>query len=159
MSNNHVDIRSVWKSLVASCVCVCVCVCVAEVRMCIFNAFVSSTKVFISRTTDVFIFYVEVGLETPLKEKKQKLGKNLLQNLISSRDQRFIQDFEIWGKLHKLALTLGGALACPHSGGLGACPLSHPGNFGKIDALRSILRHSGGTSNHSAVANAQNILD
>ena len=28
MSSNHLDPRSVWKSLVASCVCVCVCVCV-----------------------------------------------------------------------------------------------------------------------------------
>ena len=28
MSSNHLGLRSVWKSLVASCVCVCVCVCV-----------------------------------------------------------------------------------------------------------------------------------
>ena len=28
MSSNHLDLSSVWKSLVASCVCVCVCVCV-----------------------------------------------------------------------------------------------------------------------------------
>ena len=28
MSCNHLDIRSAWKSMVASCVCACVCVCV-----------------------------------------------------------------------------------------------------------------------------------
>ena len=42
MSSNHLDLRSVWKSLVASFVPV------AEVRTCVFNAFVSRTKVFVS---------------------------------------------------------------------------------------------------------------
>ena len=40
MTSNHLDITSVWKSLVASCVCVCV----AEVRTSVFNTFVSSAK-------------------------------------------------------------------------------------------------------------------
>ena len=42
MSSNHLDLRSVWKSLVASCLCE------AEVRTHVFNVFVSSTKVFVS---------------------------------------------------------------------------------------------------------------
>ena len=39
----RLDISSVWKSLVDSCLCV------AEVRTGVFNALVSSTKVFVSR--------------------------------------------------------------------------------------------------------------
>ena len=38
MTSDHLDIRSVWKSVVASCVRV------AELRMHIFNVFVSSMK-------------------------------------------------------------------------------------------------------------------
>ena len=49
MSSNHLDLKSVWKSLVASCVCV------AEVRMRVFNAFVSSTKVFVSSAKRVHL--------------------------------------------------------------------------------------------------------
>ena len=73
----HLDLRSVWKCLVASCVCV------AEVRTRVFNSFASSTKVFVSSVKRVhlqhnntFIFFLEVGLET--SEKAQKLGKNVL---------------------------------------------------------------------------------
>ena len=51
MTSNHLDISSVWKSLVASSLlCVCCVVCVgwggggAEVRTRVFNVFVSSAK-------------------------------------------------------------------------------------------------------------------
>ena len=43
VTSNHLDISSVWKSLVASCSCV------VEVRTRNFNVLVSSTKMFISR--------------------------------------------------------------------------------------------------------------
>ena len=42
VTSNHLNISSVWKSLVASCSCV------AEVQTHAFNALVSSTKVFVS---------------------------------------------------------------------------------------------------------------
>ena len=55
---------SVWKLLVATHVAVCVCV--AEGRMCIFNAFIPSTEVFISSAKtfifsaiNLFVFYLE----------------------------------------------------------------------------------------------------
>ena len=51
MSSNHVDISSVWKSLVA------ICVRVAEVQMRIFNAIVSSIKVFVSSAKHVCLQY------------------------------------------------------------------------------------------------------
>ena len=54
MSTNHLDPRSVSKSLVASCVCV------AEVGTCVFNAFVSSTKVFVSSAKLVRLPYNNV---------------------------------------------------------------------------------------------------
>ena len=47
MSSNHLDLRSVWKSLVASCMCV------AEVQTFVFNAFISSTKVFVSNVKHI----------------------------------------------------------------------------------------------------------
>ena len=100
VTTNHLNINSVWKSLIASCVYV------AEVGNHVFNKFVSSTKVFVSSTKyvcfqcqsvplqhktcsllaiKVFIcsvilyfewneFYLKVGLQT--LQKKQKLGKN-----------------------------------------------------------------------------------
>ena len=85
VSSNHLELRSVCKSLVASNVRV------AEVPMLISNVvifipkvFVSSVKriclqhqkclspaleVFISSTMNKFVFYLEVGLETPKKNK------------------------------------------------------------------------------------------
>ena len=43
VTGNHLDVSSVWKLLVASCLCV------AEVQSRIFNSLVSSTKVFFSK--------------------------------------------------------------------------------------------------------------
>ena len=95
VTTNHLNINSVWKLLIASCVYV------AEVGNPVFNRFVSSTKVFVSSTKhvclqrqsvplqhktcsllhvaiNVFVcsvisyfewneFYLKVGLETPTK--------------------------------------------------------------------------------------------
>ena len=47
--SNHLDINSVWNSLVASCLCV------ANARARVFNTFVSSTEVFTS-TSNAFIY-------------------------------------------------------------------------------------------------------
>ena len=46
-SSNYLNISSVWKSVVASCVCV------AEVWTHVFDTFISSTKVFVSSTKRV----------------------------------------------------------------------------------------------------------
>ena len=70
VSSNHLNIRSVWKSMVTA-------VCVTEVWTRVFNAFTSSTKctspvrnVFFSgiksvhiQHNNVFVFYLEVSLE------------------------------------------------------------------------------------------------
>ena len=50
MISNHVHINSVWKSLVPSCVHV------AEVQALVFNAFVFSTKVFVSSKKCIRLF-------------------------------------------------------------------------------------------------------
>ena len=47
VTSNHLDVSSVWKLLVANCLFV------AIVQMRIFNALVSSTKVFISRAKHI----------------------------------------------------------------------------------------------------------
>ena len=67
---------SVWKELVTTSVCV------AEVRTRVFNAFVFSTKVFVSslkrvrlQLNNVFIFWLEVSLETPEK-RTETTGKS-----------------------------------------------------------------------------------
>ena len=112
--SNHLDLRSVWKSLVASCVCV------AELRMRVFNSFVSSTKVFVSgvkrvrlQHNNAFVFYLEVGLETPQKEKKLgkkvsvkldfKLGMDLKKVQKQGRDERMQEDYPT---SHKTTLHL-----------------------------------------------------
>ena len=59
VSSNHLDIRSVWKSLVASFVCV------AEPQTCIFNAFVSST-------INKLVFNLEIGFETLQKRTETR---------------------------------------------------------------------------------------
>ena len=79
MSSDHLEISSVRKSLVASCVCVCV----GEVLTHVFNMFVSSTevfvtiaqimfiplpKVFISSTINTFVL-MEGGIENQAREK------------------------------------------------------------------------------------------
>ena len=113
VSRNHLDIRSVRKSLVCD---------VAEVRMCVSNSFISSTKVFVSNAKRIHlqrqkclspaqnafvcsvIPYSEVTSNDYLiasdkcihhlfgswfrnpPPKEQKIGKKFLQNLISSSD-------------------------------------------------------------------------
>ena len=78
VSSDHLylGIRSVWTSLLASCVCVWL------KFECLFlrhsspvqNAFVSSAKVFISSTTpvNVFVLYLEVSFKNPPKKNKQQ---------------------------------------------------------------------------------------
>ena len=72
VSSNHLGLRSVWKSLVASCVCVCV----AQVRTRVFDVFVSSAKrvrLQLSLQLDsAFVFYLEIGLETPEKRTETR---------------------------------------------------------------------------------------
>ena len=65
MSSNHVGLRSVWKSLVASCVCVCVCGLSSNAR---FNAFISSAK--------RVCLLIRSWFRNPPK-KEQKLGKKV----------------------------------------------------------------------------------
>ena len=81
VSSIHLGISSVWKSLVASCVLVWG----WSMNVC-FNAFVSSTKVFItsakcalprrpvfiSSTISAFVFFLEGGLENPSKRTKTR---------------------------------------------------------------------------------------
>ena len=78
--SNHLNINSAWNWQLA------VCVCVAEARTHAFNTFFSSAKVFISSVKRIclqckrtilllaiiaFVFYLEVGFETPKKNRNQ----------------------------------------------------------------------------------------
>ena len=98
--SNHLNISSVWKLPVASCLCV------AEVQTRVFNELVSSTKVFVSSTKHVnclqcdivfwgevaktisllamsrFVFYLELGLEI-LPKWTETIGKKVLKKLCS----------------------------------------------------------------------------
>ena len=62
--------------------------------------------------------------------------------------QGFIQDFEFGGggELQSLALTWRACFSTPPLGGSGGMPPKKM--FEKIEALRLILRHSGGTFSH-----------
>ena len=85
-------IKRVLKSLVASCLCVCVCVCVAEVRTRYQRVRLQREKrlspapltrsppvrkALVFSTFNAFVFYLEVGLETPKKEQKLERKKFL----------------------------------------------------------------------------------
>ena len=53
MSSNHLGLRSVWKSLVASCVCVCVWL---KFERAFFDLFVSSAKRVRLQLDNAFVF-------------------------------------------------------------------------------------------------------
>ena len=58
--------------------------CVAEVRTGVFNVFTSSTKLFVCSRMNTFVFYLEVGLEPPKKNRSK--GRKASANFNSSRD-------------------------------------------------------------------------
>ena len=57
---------------------------VAEVRTVVFNLFTSSIKLFVCSRMNVFVLYLEVGLETPQKNRSK--GRKASANFTSSRD-------------------------------------------------------------------------
>ena len=77
VTSNHLDISSVYKFLVASCLSV------ADVRTRVFNALVSSTKVFVSRAKRVLLHAASQMFVSSTKRIRPARNALIVCNMIS----------------------------------------------------------------------------